>query len=42
MIEVAFLIPFNSNSKQGWLPSGKGVLGPLVIWRCLTAAIDVF
>ena len=38
MIEVAFLIPFNSNSKRGRLPSGKGVLGPLVMWRCLTAA----
>ena len=38
MIEVAFLIPFNSNSKRGQLPSGKGVLGPLVMWRCLTAA----
>ena len=37
-IEVAFLIPFSMSSRRGRLPSGNGVFGPLVMWRCRTAA----
>ena len=37
MAEVALLVPLSISSRRGLLPSGKGVLGPSILWRFLTA-----